>query len=840
MRSNIRIFVILFVTILFHDGQAQESNVYIDQKCQRFIGEISELDRTKFFSVHDTGSDTEQSKFRLDYNVTGGRGFWGAYSYAKSKTGEVGVYPDPRPENSTIKAVLSNYVATEHPRSAFKDGLNIFSAADWAVEYYNNFANNSGRQEFFEVMNEPFVHADDFYEGWDPEENQRIKTQMAQFYNEVGKSIHAKPELKNMKVIGYSAAWPSMELWDFGQWEDNMKLFMDVAGENMYGFSTHLYDGINVTGQDSKRSGSNSEAILDIIENYSMLKWNKIKPHAITEYGAIEKGYGDDYSDLASIQTVASINHILLNLLDREDRICNSIPFITGKATWHITAENNYQPYGAVLWKPTNIGVPVDQIEDWEYTPRILFYELWKNVEGKRVLIKSDNPDIQCHAFVKNAKMYVALNNLDEHEQKVNLNFLSNTTLLESVLVKDLIIYPQQAHVYTSNSSSTSPSEINLIKDEFVMLEYTFKENIEFSNSVKTSNYYASNYLEPITTNNEINYTFNNIIKGSGFANLRMSIGRKHDVTKKPIVKVNGVEVEVPTNYKGYDQADREDFFGMIEIPFSVNLLNENNNSVSVIFPDNGGHISSMILATDIYEKEIGSMSVKTISNPCPDTQEGAILFNPIFSDVYTARIYNDTYDETYTFSENLSVENLPNGIYSIALSAAQNENYQESLQVVITSPDALQVSSKTNQTKKTTILTLKGGNIFEISHNHKTFKTSLNTIEIPLKNGTNKISVKTDKDCQGIYKNEISIGNEIFGYPNPANDFYTIDFGQDPSSSSTIYIYNSLGKLVLSKQITIHDNKAQIDTTPLSIGMYHIKIETLQKSNTLTIHKTK
>ena len=233
-------------------------------------------------------------------------------------------------------------------------------------------------------------------------------------------------------------------------------------------------------------------------------------------------------------------------------------------------------------------------------------------------------------------------------------------------------------------------------------------------------------------------------------------------------------------------------------------------------------------------------MSVKTISNPCPDTQEGAILFNPIFSDVYTARIYNDTYDETYTFSENLSVENLPNGIYSIALSAAQNENYQESLQVVITSPDALQVSIKTNQTKKTTILTLKGGNIFEISHNHKTFKTSLNTIEIPLKNGTNKISVKTDKDCQGIYKNEISIGNEIFGYPNPANDFYTIDFGQDPSSSSTIYIYNSLGKLVLSKQITIHDNKAQIDTTPLSIGMYHIKIETLQKSNTLTIHKTK
>ena len=52
-----------------------------------------------------------------------------------------------------------------------------------------------------------------------------------------------------------------------------MKMFMDVAGEYMHGFSTHLYDGINVIGKETKRSGSNMEAILDLIESYSYEKW---------------------------------------------------------------------------------------------------------------------------------------------------------------------------------------------------------------------------------------------------------------------------------------------------------------------------------------------------------------------------------------------------------------------------------------------------------------------------------------------------------------------------------------------------------------------------------------
>ena len=202
-------------------------------------------------------------------------------------------------------------------------------------------------------------------------EEDRIKLQMAEVFAAIGQKIHATPALDNMKVIGYSAAWPSMEINNFAHWDENMKMFMDVAGADMDAFATHLYDGVNVTGQNNKRSGSNSEAILDLIETYSHTKWGTVKPHAITEYGAIASGYGDNYTDIESIQTVRGINHMLFNLLDRENKIDISIPFITDKSTWHINAGNNYQPYGAALLIPTNIGQPV--VAGWKYAPKISF-----------------------------------------------------------------------------------------------------------------------------------------------------------------------------------------------------------------------------------------------------------------------------------------------------------------------------------------------------------------------------------------------------------------------------------------------------------------------------------
>jgi hypothetical protein len=818
---------------------AQAVTVQVDLNCERYIGGVSELDRTKYFSIHDAGTEADKLAFRNEYNVTGGRQFWGPLARAKQVTGVVGQYPADKPGNNDLRAIRKGYVSTQHPRDAFIDGIDVVKAADWAAEYFKDDIANGEAQEFVEVMNEPFVHAKDFYSGgWSISENNRIKLQMAKLYNEVGKRIHETPALDNMKVIGYSSAWPSMELDDFGHWNDNMKMFMDNAGDNMFGFSTHLYDGINIAGQDTKRSGSNSEAILDLIENYSFIKWNIIKPHAITEYGGIEKGYGDDYSDIASSQTLISINHILFNLLDRQDRLVNSIPFITGKAEWHINATNNYQPYQAVLWKPTNIGQPTPA--GWEYTPRINFYELWKDVKGKRIMIKSDNPDVQTHAFVDTNKMYVGLSNLDENSQIVNLTMLSSIADLVNVKIKDLKTYAQALPDMTITTVTEAPSSITLIKDETVVLEYTFNNPVTFNNALRENNYYTTNYLQPISANSTISYTFNNVIQGNGFATLRMSIGRKHNVSKKPIVKVNGTVIEVPDNWKGYDQANRDDFFGMIEIPFSSYLLLE-NNQVTVEFPDSGGRISSLILSVHTYDvaSSVSTLAVvQSTGNACPGTSNGTINIKPLLPDTYQVHITGDTINETYDFSQSYDIENLASGTYAIVITSTTNVDLKTEYVINITQPEPLAVSNRiVNSKLKEVSYQLDGGSHYTIKINNEVYSTSSSNISLPLESGTNSIEIIADAACQGIFKDEMYF-NQIVGYPNPFSNNFNLDLGSDESNKASIKIYNSVGALVSSKEHIISKNSVTLDTKFLTPGLYILSVETDHTSEKLKIIK--
>ncbi|MFY0626718.1 MAG: carbohydrate binding domain-containing protein [Reichenbachiella sp.] len=613
MKISYRILGISFVFLInLPTSSAQKNVVNIDYSIQRFIGSESTLDRSKYFKMHSNSEDAEFNQLDADYNVSIGRGFWGAFSYAKSQTGSIGVYPAGKSGTNEVKAVKYGYVATEHPYNVATYSLDVNTAGDWAVEYYKDYVSDTERPEYFEPMNEPFVHAgdDDFN---DAPDDASMRLKMAQIYNAVGQKIHAAPELANMKVIGYSSAWPSMELWDFDHWETRMKMFMDEAGANMDGLATHLYDGINVSGQDNRRSGSNSEAILDLIETYSFAKWGTIKPHAISEYGGIESGYGDAYSDIKSIQSIKSINHILFNLLERQDRLLFSIPFITGKAEWHITAANNYEPYGAVLWKPTVAGVPVDADTEWEYTARVRFYQLWSEVTGDRVHIKSNNPDIQVQAFVDGTKLFVALNNLDDQTQTVDLNMIGGLAGLQNVKIKSLEIYTADDPVYQELTYTSAPTSIQLVAGETSILEYTFGSDITYSNSVTSKNYYSIKNVEPILAGQAITYNFNTVDIGAGDAMLKLSIGRKHDKSKSPVVVVNGTTVSVPDNWKGYDQSNRDDFFGTIEIPVSMDYL-LTDNTVTITFPDSDGHVSSVILNVS---KCTSGCDIELVLNDC-------------------------------------------------------------------------------------------------------------------------------------------------------------------------------------------------------------------------------
>jgi hypothetical protein len=415
------------------------------------------------------------------------------------------------------------------------------------------------------------------------------------------------------------------------------------------------------------------EAVLDLIESYSFQKWGAIKPHVISEFGGIAES---TYSDINNVQSIRSQNAMLFGLLERQDVTELTIPFTTGKSTWHITEANNYLPYKAVLFKPVPFGVPLDQVTSWEYTDRIYFYELWKNVSGDRIELNSTHPDIQIQGFRDENKLFLALNNLDDFDRSVSLQLqLVTGATLNDVRIKSLIINPNEEAQFTDQTTTILPESYYLKANETVVLEYTYNTDFSYTNALISKRHYSNeSTVQQITANSSMTYTFSNVPASSiASATLRMSIGRTHDKSKSPTVLINGQALSVPANWKGYDQANRDDFFGMIEINVPVESL-QANTSVTLEFPDSGGHLSSLVLITETYNQDVLSSQKLAVA---PQSNKLILYPNPANDFVYLdqkytgkeLRFYNLTgkeifrtiYDGNY-----LNVEQLPVGLYLV------------------------------------------------------------------------------------------------------------------------------------------------------------------------------
>ncbi|MBW7845648.1 MAG: T9SS type A sorting domain-containing protein, partial [Bacteroidia bacterium] len=66
--------------------------------------------------------------------------------------------------------------------------------------------------------------------------------------------------------------------------------------------------------------------------------------------------------------------------------------------------------------------------------------------------------------------------------------------------------------------------------------------------------------------------------------------------------------------------------------------------------------------------------------------------------------------------------------------------------------------------------------------------------------------------------------------WPNPANDFFTLQLNNDNLLNAKIDIVNALGKTVSTVEINENTKSIVIDTKQLNSGIYHILIQTENK----------
>lgn len=634
MKNRFIIGAVCGAVIAGVNAQDRQASVDVHLNVKHSVGGAASFDREKWMVLHarvtehDWDSEQQRASFLNDYDVYLGRDC-GALPEALSQSTENPDKPgwcDPASveklgsraraayaKNTAVHALeyrSKKWTIGGQPKM-FPDGstnangfaIGSYDAlADFYDQYLTQFfgaggTDGSPKPAMLEVVNEPFVHATEHHTTYE---------EISEFHNQVARRV--KQSHPDVLVGGYTSAHPQYEDHNFGHWDRNWRLFIDMAGKNMDFFSLHLYDNPlqNKDMLNSKyRSGSNIEAILDMVEHYSMLKLGEVKPFNISEYGCLRVGNGFPYEPGEAWRCTRSYNTILMQLLERPDRILQAMPFMVLKAEWG--RKDGYPYPKRLLYDVDELnGRPKDNDGPWAYTPRINFWEMWKEVNGIRVDTIASDPDIQVDTYVNGADAFVIVSSLDHTgPQTVDLNLLGASSDLLHVEVKhlhaDADALPVLDH-YTTGELS----RLTLGASATAILKYSFRSPLEIDETSTEHKYYATTYLQPIAENAPITFRVNEVqsISEFGEAVLRLGVGREHGLSLHPTLRVNGAPVAVPEDWRGYDQWNRGQFFGVLEIPVPYSLL-QSDNTIEVRFEDGGGYVSSVAMQVFEFSSDI-------------------------------------------------------------------------------------------------------------------------------------------------------------------------------------------------------------------------------------------
>ena len=665
--------ILFLITIITFSQQiySQEANISIDLGIKKYIGKISELNRERYFGIQSSYMSENLSNeapylikelnthFAKDINGPQPSGELKGLS-AASISEITAKKKSQNYSNSTYRN--KNYLLTQKDASkVFTLDTDIDKASSKIIKYIEEAYVSPPR--YYDLMENPFDE-----NNFDTKNPKLLKQNISSYYRDVSEKI--KKKFPEMLIGGFSSSRPSFEKNNFENWTNTHQLFYDIAGDKMDFFSLGLYDEVNLNSDTINYcSGSNLEATLDLIETYSFNKWNKITPFLISDYGLkVPSWIGKEYNEQRDTFIIESLNKILMSLLDKPDRIEKAIPHILGSPT------DEKNPF-SILKKSSNGNT--------SYSHLVKFYEFWKDVEGDRTYISSDNPDIQANAFVKNGKWYLIFNNLSNKNQTLNFNFSPiDIDVISKYTLRRLFMNEKGAPELTEAFTDLHIDQWDIEPNETLMLICDVPKDIEYATSIVEYNNYSREYLKDIQSGVPLNFSVNNVKTGIGKAFIRLSFGRKINLSLKPIIKINGNVVLTPKNWAGDFQKSREDFFGTFNIPVPMSYIKESND-IELKFANTGGKVSSVILNTEIFSDDVNNKNFKETTSLVYASHGGNLLNvsekieckSPKITDVEGHVIKRL---RSYNNGDTIDISTLKNGQYFLETSAGVKHKFKK------------------------------------------------------------------------------------------------------------------------------------------------------------------
>ncbi|WP_298319439.1 T9SS type A sorting domain-containing protein [uncultured Aquimarina sp.] len=226
-----------------------------------------------------------------------------------------------------------------------------------------------------------------------------------------------------------------------------------------------------------------------------------------------------------------------------------------------------------------------------------------------------------------------------------------------------------------------------------------------------------------------------------------------------------------------------------------------------------------------VFTLPADNFTVLVTGETCSNSNNGSIQITSNETTLsFTATINSSTQQE---FSTSTIFDNLAADDYTICITTTADADYEQCYNITIVEPENLSVFSKISQTDRSVTLELRGGELYRIELNGIITVTEQDEITLELGFGKNELKVTTNKDCQGVHKENISVLDQIKIYPTLVKNTFTIAIPNIEIQNNISYQIISLtGKVVMQKNIQQSNQNIIVDTKNLSSGVYFIKVK--------------